>query len=359
MTVPSPKAAPRLILPIQYLRGIAALMVVWFHGVEQVPGIDAFFPIHIGNAGVDLFFVISGFIMVVTTRHATMSPLEFMRRRVVRILPLYWLLTLLMVGAALCVPSLFKTLIVEPGTLLMSLLFVPHYSHSFPDRVWPLLVPGWSLNFEMFFYLLFAASLALPGRWRLPALIAAMLALAGIGMGAGPFESAAAQVYTSPLLLLFVSGALLGAWWLHHRREPPVALAVILVVAGAVLLLMPGVTLFGPYQQLAGATLAVGGSLHGRFAGWKNRLLQAVGDSSYSLYLTHIFTLGAVRLLWGHLVPVTQTWQAATCFMVLAMVVSSIVGVLSFQFVERPLLERLGGLGAPRSKPASARVPQP
>jgi len=330
---------------------------VWFHGVEQVSGIDAFFPVHIGNAGVDLFFVISGFIMVVTTRHATMSPLEFMRRRVLRIVPLYWLLTLLMVAVALCMPSLFRTLLVEPGTLVQSLLFIPHYSHSFPDRVWPLLVPGWSLNYEMFFYLLFAASLALPGRARLPALVLAMLALAGIGMAAGPFENACAQTFTSPLLLLFVSGALLGAWWLHHRREPPVALAVLLIVAGTALLLMPQMSLLGGYQQLAGATLVVGGSLHGRFAGWKNRVLQAIGDSSYSLYLTHIFTLGVVRLVWNHLVPVTQTWQAATAFMVLATGVSAVVGVLSFRFVENPLLRRLGGIGAPRAAPASV-VPQ-
>jgi exopolysaccharide production protein ExoZ len=358
MTVPSQKAAPRLILPIQYLRGVAALMVVWFHGVEQIPGIDAFFPVHIGNAGVDLFFVISGFIMVVTTHNATMSPLEFMRRRVIRIVPLYWLLTLVMVAVALCAPSLFKTLLVLPQTLVQSLLFIPHFSHSFPDRIWPLLVPGWSLNFEMFFYLLFAASLALPGRYRLGALVGTLLVLSGVGMSFGPFASACAQVYTSPLLLLFVSGGLLGRWWLHHRRELPVAAAVLLMIGGAVLMLLPDQPVLGSFSQMIGATLTVTGALHARFAAWKNPVLKALGDSSYSLYLTHIFTLGVLRIVWTYVGPVEQTRVSATCFMLLAMLACGGAGVLAYRWVENPLLRRLSGLGAPRANAVAAELKQ-
>ena len=109
-------AANRLILPIQYLRGIAAIMVVWYHAVEQIPGVSSYFASGFGNSGVDLFFVISGFIMVTTTMGNAPGPLEFMRRRVVRVVPLYWLLTLAMVGLALCMPGLFRTLIVAPDT---------------------------------------------------------------------------------------------------------------------------------------------------------------------------------------------------------------------------------------------------
>ena len=108
----------RLILPIQYLRGIAALMVVWFHSVGQIPGgRHVSSPSNFGNSGVDLFFVISGFIMVVTTAGTDVSAFEFLRRRIVRVVPLYWLLTLAMVVAAIALPSLFKTLIVAPKTL--------------------------------------------------------------------------------------------------------------------------------------------------------------------------------------------------------------------------------------------------
>ena len=348
MTVPSPKPASRLILPIQYLRGVAALMVVWFHGVEQVPGIDDFFPVHIGNAGVDLFFVISGFIMVATTNGSSMSPLEFMRRRIIRIVPLYWLLTLLMVAIALCVPSLFKTLQVLPETLAQSLLFIPHFSRSFPDRVWPLLVPGWSLNFEMFFYLLFAVSLAMPSRFRVVVLIAALLALTGIGAAFGPFASASALVYTSPMLLLFVSGALLASWWLHHRREMPVAVAVLLLVVGSALLLAPDLAVLGHFSQMIGATLTVAGALHVRFAAWNNGVLKALGDSSYSLYLTHIFTLGVLRVLWAHVGPATQTLASASGFMVASTLLCAVVGVMSYRWVENPLMRWLSPIGARR-----------
>lgn len=83
-------------------------MVVWHHAPQQVPGLDRWFPVFLdefGSSGVDLFFVLSGFIMAVTTRRSGVSPFDFMARRILRVAPLYWLLTLLMVGCALLLPS--------------------------------------------------------------------------------------------------------------------------------------------------------------------------------------------------------------------------------------------------------------
>ena len=194
MSERGPTARSRLILPIQYLRGIAALMVVWHHaampggrnGLQLVPW--AF-----GTSGVDVFFVISGFIMVVTTSGSSTGPLQFWHRRIVRVVPLYWLLTLLdgghCVGARRACSRRCK---VAPTTLLRrALLFVPHFSQSFPAFVWPLLVPGVDLNFEMFFYAVFGLSLVLPERGRLLPLVVLFLVLTGIGLAFGPFTSAA------------------------------------------------------------------------------------------------------------------------------------------------------------------------
>ena len=90
LAMPGPSISPRhtQILSIQYLRAIAALMVVWHHAAGQVSGMSAQVPYMFGTSGVDLFFVISGFIMVVTTSGSSTRPVDFWRRRIVRVVPL-------------------------------------------------------------------------------------------------------------------------------------------------------------------------------------------------------------------------------------------------------------------------------
>jgi exopolysaccharide production protein ExoZ len=349
MSLPDAPAVPRLILPIQYLRGIAALMVVWYHSVGQTPSIAALFPSSFGNSGVDLFFVISGFIMVVTTASSKLTAMEFFRRRVVRVVPLYWLLTLAMVGVAVVAPALFKTLVVAPVTLVESLLFIPHFSHSFPTKAWPLLVPGWTLNFEMFFYLVFALSLLLPSRARLPALAATFALLVGIGFALGPFNSAAAQVYTNPIMLEFVGGALLGKWWLSRRLLAPRWLSIAAIALGSLLLAFRGQDPFGFFNQMIGAVLVVFGALYVSFSAWLNRPLKALGDSSYSLYLTHLFTLGALRVIWSRAFAGETTVPEACTFIGLGLVASSFVGYVTYRWIETPLLARLQHVGRPRT----------
>ena len=355
MTPAPVNASPRLILPIQYLRGIAALLVVWFHSIEQVPGVSNFFASGFGNSGVDLFFVISGFIMVTTTMDNPPSPLEFMRRRIVRVVPLYWLLTLAMVALALCVPNLFRTLIVAPVPLVESLLFIPHFSASFPTMVWPLLVPGWTLNYEMFFYAVFAASLWLPQRLRLPALALVFGTLVAIGLTLGPFASAAAHVYFSPLLIEFVAGAAIAtAWRLRPFAPRPVVSALLLLAGFALLVLRDQPPLFG-FTQMIGAALMVTGALNPAFAAWRLGWLQAIGDSSYSLYLTHLFTLGVLRAAWGHVLPPIATLAGASAFLVVAITACSVAGWLSYRWLETPMLHWLNArTGRRRPAPALA-----
>ena len=145
---------------IHYLRGLAALLVVFHHGVLQFPGLrDRYAHFEFGQAGVDIFFVISGFVIYLASIEGRIRPGEFVKRRIVRIVPLYWVATLALVAAAVCAPQLFATTVVTPQNVGQSLLFIPSYSAAFPDQIWPVLVPGWSLNYEMFFYGLFALGL--------------------------------------------------------------------------------------------------------------------------------------------------------------------------------------------------------
>lgn len=331
-------AKPLAILSIQYLRGVAALMVVWHHAATQVPGMSMAVPWMFGTSGVDLFFVISGFIMFTTASGTDVLPLQFWRRRIVRVVPLYWALTIVMVIASLCAPSLFKTLKVEPGTLLKSLLFIPHFSLSFPGQLWPLLVPGWTLNFEMFFYAVFGAALALPARARLVALTALFLLLPGIGFAFGPFSSPAAQTYTHPMLLEFLSGIWIAVWWRSSRMKPTFGVSCVLLGGGSILLLSRDSPAWGYLPQVVGATLVVVAALHERFNTWHSKTCKDLGDSSYSLYLTHLFTLGALRLVWVKLLPSTPNIWLTLCFMTVALIACAVVGWLTYQKVELPLL---------------------
>lgn len=129
-------ASRAVVRPVQYLRAIAALMEVWHHSIAQIPGIEKVLPDSWGTSGVDLFLVISGFIMAAVTFGKDVTPWDFLRRRLVRVVPMYWLVTLAMVGLALVAPGLFRTLRVDAETLAMSLLFVPHWSAAFPGHAW-------------------------------------------------------------------------------------------------------------------------------------------------------------------------------------------------------------------------------
>jgi exopolysaccharide production protein ExoZ len=260
-----------------------------------------------------------------------------------------------MVLLAICIPSLFRTLIVTPKTLVESLLFIPHFSHSFPSFVWPLLVPGWTLNFEMFFYAVFACTLLLPERFRIAALIAAFGTLVAVGLAFGPFDSAAARVYFSPLLIEFVAGAAIGTWWQARRFAPHPSVSALLLAAGFALLACRDEPPFRNFTEMIGATMMVAGALHPAFADWKNGLLRALGDSSYSLYLTHLFTLGILRVVWGKFLPPIATASNAGAFLVAALVTCGLVGWLTFRFLETPML-RWFGARMKRARAAAASV---
>jgi exopolysaccharide production protein ExoZ len=322
-----------MIRPIQYLRALAALMVVWHHSLGQVPGVARFITLpEFGPAGVDLFFVISGFIMLVTTAGKEVTPGEFFRQRILRVAPLYWLVTLLMIGCAIIEPSAFKTLQFSGAAVLKSLLFIPYDSLSFPGETLPLLVPGWSLNYEMFFYALFAVSLLMPTRFRLASLVATLGALVLAGHFVEPM-SPILSTYTNPRLLEFAAGAAIAYVWIRGMLRAPLIVSVAAIVTGACLLAMAGLSPIG-------AVLIVSGCLNPILCEPESRALLALGDASYSIYLTHLFTLGALRIAWVRLVP-HESLGAAIAFMVVALAVCAAAGRLCYRFVERPLNSQL------------------
>ncbi|OHV78762.1 acyltransferase [Ensifer sp. LCM 4579] len=318
----------RTIQAIQYLRALAALAVVAFHAAEKTGHHFV-----IGAAGVDVFFVISGFIMWVISARRPVTPVKFLADRARRILPIYWLATAVMVAGGLV--GLFPNLVLTAEHVVASLLFVPARAPS-TGEIWPVLVQGWTLNYEMFFYAVFAASLVLPRFWRLPAVAGFFLVLVVAGLSLTG-ENPLLLTYTRPLVLEFVAGMLIGAFWLDGRL-PPLAAGVGLVV-----------TSFGGFALIAGlrlpfderltgplSVLLVLGALsfeaHGRVP--TIRILNLLGNASYSIYLWHTFAISVVA-------------KAGTLFglhskisMLIATVAGTLVGIVGYLLLERPLLQR-------------------
>ena len=132
---------------IQVLRAFAAVAVVVFHTGFAFPFMRPF-----GSFGVDVFFVISGYIMArILDPQSSSSSDFFFRRRIIRIVPPYWFFTILLYLIAFRIPQLMGSTRASSIDLLKSLFFIPFTKGS--GLIQPLLFIGWSLNYEMFFYL--------------------------------------------------------------------------------------------------------------------------------------------------------------------------------------------------------------
>jgi exopolysaccharide production protein ExoZ len=329
------------LLSIQYLRAVAAIGVLIFHAADRTGGR---FPM--GGAGVDVFFVISGLIMWAIAARRPLRPGDFLLRRATRIVPLYWLATLALAGAWLLAPGLFPHMQPTAGHVIQSLLFIPHADPA--GVVAPLVVPGWTLTYEVFFYLVFSGALALSLRWRAWGMSAALGLLVLAGVLLRP-HSPILATYTSPLLLEFLAGLWIGKAWTDGASMPP-AMATVLLVAGAALLGM--VALSGvdvePWRLLlwgGPAVLIVGGAMGLERAGKVPRwpAVKFLGDASYSIYLVHTLAVSvAVRL---------STYLGLTrgpLVFIVAVAGGLVAGVICFLVVERPLL-------AVFQRPATAR----
>jgi exopolysaccharide production protein ExoZ len=345
-----------VLLNIQGLRGFAALAVVLVH----LTGSGGLLPLpRIGQAGVDVFFVISGFLMVEISRDRRPAPWTFMAQRCARIVPFYWLMTVCVFLIALAVPHALAATTAATADLIRSLLFIPFRKPN--GLIQPTLFVGWSLNYEMFFYVCFALGLGVRRAARGYALTAALL-LGLIALGAlvpdgGPIFS----FYTSPLSLEFLAGmaiAVLCPW----RRRPltrtlAMSFAGVAFAAASAVLLLP-LLASGPMLLLCGgpAVLLVGAAVRLERAGWRVRTpaLVRLGDASFALYLTHPFAIEAVRVVADRFDPLGIAWPVTAP---MAVVLALALAIASHRLVERPLsvwaARRIGGM-RPRP-PAGAR----
>jgi exopolysaccharide production protein ExoZ len=346
-----PASHGKTLYHLQALRGLAASLVVLSHcadalaergllpaGVAGRLGISGYF-------GVATFFIVSGFIIYTTSRRSfgnLRGAVAFGLKRLIRIFPVYWIATGLFVALS---PHRAGFTSADIG---FSLLLVPHVVVS-AGNMHPLVGQGWTLQYEILFYLIFAAGLFFNRTIGTGLIVAALAALVAAGSAIMPLSDMAepltiAAYWTRPILLLFAAGIGLGL--LRERVKPPFPVPhpfmLMLALLGLWFVYSLGVPLAAAEQIRFPAVLAIWGLcgllvfvsiFGGSEEGISEKAAEAFGDASYSVYLFHTFILSALlRLKLQDLSPVL--------FVAAAVIGANLFGFAMYRLVERPILRR-------------------
>ena len=341
------------LLTLQVMRGVAANLVVVSHlsvieakytSGQILPSFSAY-----GIAGVDIFFVLSGFIMVVVAGKG-IGAIQFLWRRVARIYPPYWVVSLVVLATSLAEPAWVNSSIQGPISLWRSFLLLP-------DSTLPLLAVGWTLIHEVYFYLVFAIFLAV----RIPILIGLLgwgfVLLMLIILGGDYLTSfPLGRLCTNPLTAEFMMGAAIGV--LYDRKKMRgaawagviglVALAASIVFVAPALSLANNthldawrVVLFGIPATLIIYWLAASEQ---KAVQTPARLLIALGDWSYATYLTHVLVLSAVGRIIHAMAPPGPI--SSLVLIVVGFLTVNLIGAFMFRFFERQSLAMLHRFGS-------------
>ena len=280
---------------LQAARAIAAWLVVTDHALLELSSNAPNSPVthlawSLGGAGVYMFFVISGFIMVHISWQSfgkRAASVDFLRRRVIRVVPLYWLATV----AAFISHKIWATHGAHAGwmDLVYSLAFIPYLSGE--DGWYPILPGGWTLNYEMMFYIVFSLGLTLPRNLALPMVGAALGVFIIVGHH---FGKGAVAYLASPIVLWFLLGMGLAVIWHWRKFAEPVWIAK------------------------------------------SAKLLEPFGDASYSTYLVHGLILTLFLHTWVMAAGSRSIWIVPASFLVV-----TIAGLTTYLLVERPLLRTI------------------
>ena len=336
----------RELFGIQMLRGIAAVMVVIHHTLEEslaaaVGPRSPDWMTTAGAAGVDLFFVISGFIMLYVsfpTRLEASKPGLFLFRRATRIYPLYWICCAAVV--ALWAIGLFASRAILTSVVIKSALLVPT-----PNT---LIGVSWTLSYEIYFYLIFAATLTL--RSRVASAIVTTLTIATfLVMARGLPESSMTDFLVNAIVLEFCFGLLLALAWFNGFRPTSLFWSLpgfILIIVAPLFVAHSNTNGLPPFARtivwgLPAVFVLTGFLSVGPPKNRWTRFAVLVGDASYAIYLTHSF----VMVIYAKLListPLGALPQTAIIPIVIAACIAA--GLMTHFLVERPILAMIRNL---------------
>jgi exopolysaccharide production protein ExoZ len=338
---------------LQILRAVAALLVVYAHSIDIVEAhripkqIGFYYLENFGACGVDIFFAISGFILsTVILRTKPETPhkaFDFIMRRYIRILPIYWLISLYYLGSA-----------VKRGTLtasrfLNSYLLLP--SLHYPMRE-PFVSLGWTLIFEMFFYYVLTINLLFSKRAVVSRAILTILAFIGIGTIVG-FQKPILILVANPINIEFILGGCIALIYWKVGRRPVIGAG--LLVLGSVAL---GMTIILGYGNVGDSSLTLNGQASWYrvvrwglaaailTAGFVFRSVQVksgfgrvwvhLGDASYSIYLASALILLYYEHWYRFVMGIPPDLS-----IFLAVFIVAAVGSAMYSFIERPITQSI------------------
>lgn len=337
---------------LQALRALAAIMVLIGHTISEA---EYYFNIqfHLDfipwTRGVDLFFIISGFIIYYASRDLFGQPDArriFLIRRFIRVVPLYFLFTSLMVIALLLFPSGVKETHFDIYQIISSYLFIPY--ERYDGRIAPVLSLGWTINYEMFFYIAFALVITFPKRVAISTITIVFLCLSIAGF-IFDFQSAPLNTWTNSLILEFCFGLLIANAYCNYGKAygiqsfwpslTGIGIGLILLTIGYWLteneiLALPRFISAGIPAGIivASAIFLLPETKEKALPRW----ILALGDSSYSLYLSHRFVLRPATILWLQVFPNSGFYSAL--YVIIVTVLALVIAYLAYIIVEKPAL---------------------
>ncbi|MGL4323114.1 MAG: acyltransferase family protein [Beijerinckiaceae bacterium] len=348
LTAP-PVSSQSRITAIQVLRAFAALLVAYGHSLHEAATMrgagsapPTLFQTWTG-AGVDIFFVISGFVMVYASQRLFGAPdgaRIFLARRFARIVPLYWLMTTVLLVVMALLPSALASGAPPFSEVVKSYVFIP-YARMDQPFMQPVFKLGWTLNYEMFFYAVFAVVILLPMRRAVMAVAMIFIAIAGAGLLFRPVADVL-RFWSHPIILEFVWGAVIALAVARGMQLPRGAAWAMmgLGLAGFAAWFLSGLDPHGalrPFVWGLPAALMVAGAafMLSSTDGPLKRVMVGLGDASYAIYLVHPFIIRLLRLIlertgWAEAVP-------DAVYMALAMALTLVASLLLYRWFEKPL----------------------
>lgn len=328
---------------LQILRFVAAMLVAAMHITQaisiHVTGLGDHVYWGTGTVGVDIFFIISGFVMTVSTWNVPrQGPRRldnawiFIKRRIQRIVPVYWFYTLLKAALIVAVPALAVKSAIAPSHLAASLFFVPVIAPW--GLIQPVLPVGWTLNFEMLFYVVFALGIAVGA----PRLRWSLLVFLGVFAAARFFmDSVPLRFYAQSIIFEFIIGVAF-AQLVMRRASGPAGAGALLLAAGVIFTFGLG---WNPDSDrlfpwgVGSAAIVLGTLWLERVVDGKRwaRPLAFLGDASYSIYLSHTFVVPACVMALKKL----GMTDPLGVFVLSALAVMA-AGAVSYVWVEKPLI---------------------